>query len=105
MKRFIAPAILITIEELKKRKVVTREMCLEVIMTPMQREVFDAVELWWERFGYAPSLEDIARLRGKSGLGNTKRLVDKLVELGALKKRGSRSVRPSYIRYRNLPDE
>ena len=77
---------------------------MEVIVSPAQREVFLIVDEWWKKFGFSPTLRDIAHQRGKMGLGNTKQMVDRLVELGVLKKvknRG-RSIRPVYINFRNL---
>ena len=73
-------------------------------MSPAQREVFLIVDEWWKRYGFSPSLRDIANQRGKMGLGNTMRLVDRLVELGVFKKINGcgRTVRPVYINFRNL---
>jgi hypothetical protein len=80
------------------------EQCMEVEMTPAQREVFLIVDEWWKRYGYSPSIRDIAYQRGRSGLGNTMEIVDRLVAKGVLKKlRGSgRSIRPVYINFKNL---
>lgn len=77
---------------------------MELGMTETQREVFLVIDEWWKKFGYGPSLRDIAYLRGKPGLGSTKKLVDRLVKLGAVKKVEGmgRSVRPVYINFRNL---
>jgi hypothetical protein len=77
---------------------------LEVGMSPAQREVFLVVDEWWKKYGFAPSLRDIAYVRGKMGLGNTKKIVDRLVELGALKRLDGRrrSVRPVYVNFKNL---
>ena len=87
-----------------KRKELSFDECMEVIVSPAQREVFLIIDEWWKRFGCSPSLRDIAHQRGKMGLGNTKRCVDRLVELGVLKKleRKGRTVRPVYINFRNL---
>jgi hypothetical protein len=73
-------------------------------MSPAQREVFLVVDEWWKKYGFAPSLRDIAYVRGKMGLGNTKKIVDRLVELGALKRLEGRrrSVRPVYVNFRGL---
>ena len=82
----------------------TYEECLEKEMSPAQNEVFLVIDEWWKKYHYAPTLRDIAYIRGKMGLANTKRLVDRLVDLGVVKKlkgRG-RSVRPVYINFRNL---
>ena len=77
---------------------------LEGKMSPAQREVFLVIDEWWKKYGFSPSLRDIAYVRGKMGLGNTKELVDRLVRLGVVKRvegRG-RTVRPVYINFRNL---
>lgn len=78
--------------------------CLEVGMSPDQKEVFLAIDEWWKRFGYSPTIREIAYLRGKMGLGNTQRIVKRLVELGVIKriKGRGRTIRPVYINFRNL---
>ena len=80
------------------------EQCMEVEMTPAQREVFLIVDEWWKRYGYSPSIRDIAYQRGRSGLGNTLEIVDRLVAKGVLKKlrKSGRSIRPVYINFKNL---
>jgi predicted glycosyl hydrolase (DUF1957 family) len=83
---------------------VSFEKSLEMIVTNAQREVFLCIDEYWKKFYFAPSLRDIAKMRGKSGLGNTKVIVDRLVELGVLKrlKGKARSVRPCYINFKGL---
>ena len=78
--------------------------CKEMAMSPAQREVFIVIDEWWKKFGYSPSYRDIAYARGKMGLGNTKEIIDRLVELGVLKrlKNRGRTVRPVYINFRTL---
>ena len=72
-------------------------------MSPAQKEVFIIVDEWWKKFGFSPTLRQIAEMRGKVGIGNTKEIVDRLVRLGALKKlERRRSIRPVYIRYRDV---
>lgn len=80
------------------------ENSLERIVTNAQREVFLCIDEYWKKFYFAPSLREIAKMRGKSGLGNTKVIVDRLVELGVLKrlKGKARSVRPCYVNFRNI---
>lgn len=82
----------------------TYEECLGREMSPAQNEVFLVIDEWWKKYHYAPTLRDIAYVRGKMGLANTKRLVDRLVDLGVVKKLSGRgrSVRPVYINFRNL---
>lgn len=72
-------------------------------MTPVQSEVYEIISEYWKRYGCSPSYRDIAQVRGKSGLGNIKKIVDRLEKLGAIKRiKGKRSVRPIHIRFRNL---
>lgn len=80
------------------------EESMEKIVTNAQREVFLCVDEYWKKYYFAPTLREIAKMRGKSGLGNTKVIVDRLVELGVLKrlKGKARSVRPCYINFRNI---
>jgi sulfur relay (sulfurtransferase) DsrC/TusE family protein len=87
-----------------KKRDLTAKQCEEMEMSPAQREVFLIVDEWWKAYGFSPSMRDIANQRGKMGLGNTMRLVDRLVELGVFKKIDGcgRTVRPVYINFRNL---
>ena len=87
-----------------KKKDFTYEQCMEIKMTPAQREVFLIVDEWWKRYGYSPSVRVIAYQRGRSGLGNTLEIVDRLVAKGVLKKlrKSGRSIRPVYINFKNL---
>ena len=80
------------------------EESMERIVTNAQREVFICIDEYWKKYYFAPTLREIAKMRGKSGLGNTKVIVDRLVELGVLKrlKGKARSVRPCYINFRNV---
>lgn len=80
------------------------EECLGVGMSPDQKEVFLIIDEWWKEFGYSPTVREIAHVRGKMGIGNTQRMVDRLVELGVIKKlKGAgRTIRPVYIRFKNL---
>jgi SOS-response transcriptional repressor LexA len=82
----------------------TREECMEMDMTPAQKEVFIVVDEWWKKFGYGPSIRDICTVRQKTGMGNTKEIIDRLVRLGVLKrlKGAGRSVRPVYLNFRNI---
>jgi len=80
------------------------EEVMEMKMSPAQKEVFIVIDEWWKKFGYSPTIRDIAFVRGKMGLGCTHKIVDRLVKLGAIKKvKGQgRSIRPVYINFRNL---
>ena len=80
------------------------EQTMELGMTEAQNEVFLAIDEWWKKFHYGPSYRDIILLRGKGGLGSTKKIVDRLVKIGAVKRVEGmgRSVRPTYISFRNI---
>jgi hypothetical protein len=84
----------------------TRQECLEVDMSPAQKEVFLAIDEWWKRYGFSPTLRDIAYVRGKMGMGSTKRIVDRLVQLGVVKKIDGvgRTIRPAWVNYRSLKE-
>lgn len=94
---------LVVNRDMARRPRVRREECLEVGMSPVQREVFLIVDEWWKKFGHSPTLRQIAEMRGKSGVGNTKEIVDRLVKLGVLKRlERRRSIRPVYINFRTI---
>jgi len=82
----------------------TFEDCMEMEMTPVQREVFLIVDEWWKEFGYSPALKDIAYQRGTTSLANTRKIVNRLIDIGALKKLEGkhRTIRPVYINFRTL---
>lgn len=88
----------------QKRSDLTEIKCMEMDMSPAQKEVFLVIDEWWKKYGYSPTLRDIAYVRGKMGLGNTKKIVDRLVLLGVIKKLDGvgRTIRPVYINFRNL---
>lgn len=73
-------------------------------MSPAQKEVFMVIDAFWEKYGYSPSLRDIAYVRGKMGIGSTKKIVDRLVLLGVIKKIDGvgRTIRPAWVAYRHL---
>ena len=88
----------------QKRSDLTEIKCMEMDMSPAQKEVFLVIDEWWKKYGYSPTLRDIAYVRGKMGIGNTKKIVDRLVLLGVIKKLDGvgRTIRPVYINFRNL---
>jgi hypothetical protein len=98
------PDVLINREMVMRRRERTYEECMEIGMTPVQKEVFLVIDEWWRRYGFGPSIRDICRIRGKGGMGNTSEIIERLVKLGVVKRlKGSgRSVRPVYIQFRNL---
>ena len=82
----------------------TKEEVWGLAMTEAERHVYLIIEVFWEKYGFAPSYADIAFLRGTSGIGNIKRIVDKLVQMGAVKRipHAKRSVRPVHINFKHL---
>jgi len=83
----------------------TYEKCMEACMTEKQRTVFLIIDEYWRNFGYGPSIDDIMFHTGDKGRGNVHRVVKKLCELGICRRsaHSARSVRPSYLKLRNLP--
>lgn len=81
----------------------SREETLEMDMTETQREVFLMVDEWWKRFGFSPTVREIALWR-KKGVSNTQKVIDRLVKIGALKRVDGmqRTLRPTYVNFRNL---
>jgi SOS-response transcriptional repressor LexA len=77
---------------------------MEVRMSPVQKEVFLIVDEWWKKYGFSPSLRDIANQRGKMSMSNTSKIISRLVDIGVIKKvdRRGRTIRPVYINFRNL---
>jgi SOS-response transcriptional repressor LexA len=80
------------------------EQCMEVRMSPVQKEVFLIVDEWWKKYGFSPSLRDIANQRGKMSMSNTSKIICRLVDIGVIKKldQRGRTIRPVYIKFRNL---
>jgi len=73
-------------------------------MTPAQKEVFLVIDEWWKKFGFGPTVDDVMRLTGDKGRGNVNRKMRRLVELGICKgaPNRARSIRPSYLRVREI---
>ena len=73
-------------------------------MTPVQKEIYMIIESWWKEFGFGPSIDDVMKLTGEKGRGNVSRKMWALVDLGICKgvKGRARSIRPAYMRLRNL---
>ncbi len=77
------------------------------VMTPRQQHIFMIIEGWWKKFGYGPSIDEIMMLSKDKSRSNVSRLIKELTKCGAVKKTPGkwRSVRPSYVRYRDLGEE
>ena len=73
-------------------------------MTEKQKTIYLIIDEHWKRFGYGPSIDYIMDQTGDKGRGNVHRTMKALVEMGACKqiKNRARSVRPSYIRFRDI---
>lgn len=82
----------------------TLEESLERLMTPKQKEVFVVIDEFWKKFGFGPSVDDIMHMTGDKGRGNVARVCRNLCELGICKRvpNRARSIRPSYLKLRNL---
>ena len=83
----------------------TLDACIGACMTEKQRTVFLVIDEYWRNYGYGPSIDDIMFHTGDRGRGNVHRVVKKLCDLGICRraKFSARSVRPSYLKLRNLP--
>lgn len=83
------------------------DSCEEMCMTPSQVEVYIVIDEFWKKFGCGPTYREIAQVMGKKGIGNVKRIVDRLVETGACKRipNRDRSVRPAYMTFKKMYDD
>lgn len=82
----------------KTKRVIKREM------SPAQKETFLIIDEYWKNFGYGPTIDDIMRITGEKSRSNVSRKMKILIEIGVCKGLTSRarSIRPSYIRLRDL---
>lgn len=73
-------------------------------MTEKQAIVYKIIEEWWKMYGFAPSMEDVMKHTGDKGKSNIHRIYKTLCELGHCKMipRKARSIRPSYLRVRDI---
>ena len=73
-------------------------------MTPAQKEIFLVIDEWWKKFGFGPTIDDVMRITGDRGRGNTNRKMRALVELGVCKglPNRPRSIRPAYLKVREI---
>lgn len=73
-------------------------------MSPAQKETFLIIDEYWKNFGYGPTIDDIMRITGEKSRSNVSRKMKILIEIGVCKGLTSRarSIRPSYIRLRDL---
>lgn len=82
----------------KTKRVIKREM------SPAQKNTFLVIDEYWKNFGYGPTIDDIMRITGEKSRSNVSRKMKILIEIGVCKGLTSRarSIRPSYIRLRDL---
>jgi SOS-response transcriptional repressor LexA len=73
-------------------------------MTERQAIVYEMIDEWWKKFGYAPSIDDVMKHTKFKGRGHTHRIMKQLCDLGHCKRlpNRARSIRPSYIRIHKL---
>ena len=73
-------------------------------MTPSQKAVYLAIDVFWKRFGFGPSIDNIMHLTGNKGRGNVSKICRDLIKMkichGIPGK--ARSIRPKHIRLREL---
>lgn len=76
-------------------------------MTDAQREIYQVIDGWWNKFGFGPSIDDIMRITGDKGRGNVHRKIRSLLRAGHLKglPNRARSVRPAYLRVYKIEPE
>ena len=75
-------------------------------MTPRQSDVFTAIDLFWKKHGHSPSIDEIMMMINCRSRSNVSRMISQLCDLGILKKLPNRrrTVRPSYVNFRNMND-
>jgi len=94
--------------EVERFIVRTHEEALERLMTQNQMSVYIAIDEFWKKYGFGPTVENIQFMTGDRSRSNIHRIMRRLVELGVCKQtpRRARSIRPSYIKlYKvDMPD-
>lgn len=77
-------------------------------MTPRERDVLEAVKAFWKKYGYGPSIPEIAVMIGRKSFGGIPRMLKSLEEQGfverpvtATGRARQRAVRPTR---KMLPD-
>lgn len=73
-------------------------------MTPRQQDIYLVIEMWWQKYGYSPSIDEIMMVSKDKSRSNVSRLINELCKIGACKKipNKRRTLRPSGIRFKNL---
>lgn len=71
-------------------------------MTPRQNDVYLVIEVFWEKFGFSPSIDEVMKLAKLKSRGSASRIMNELVKQGACKRiEGKRrTIRPAYIKFK-----
>lgn len=85
-------------------RILTRDQCLERIMTPKQKTVFLAIDEFWKAYGYGPSVDEIMAITQSTSRGSVNRIMKLLCEANICKRveRRARSIRPSYMQLKSI---
>jgi hypothetical protein len=69
-------------------------------LTPKQREVYDAIDMWWKTYGFGPSIDDVMHMTKSVSRGGTVYRMQSLVRKGFCKHEPlePRSIRPAYLK-------
>ena len=54
-------------------------------MTPRQQDIYLVIEMWWKKYGYSPSIDEIMFVSKDRSRSNVSRLINELVKIGACK--------------------
>lgn len=72
-------------------------------MTEKQTSIYRFIDAWWQEYGYAPSITEIMEGTNDKSRSSVQHVLKRLCEMGVCKKiPGKKSIRPSYIRLRNV---
>lgn len=73
-------------------------------MTPVQKEMFMAIDVFWEKYGFGPSIDDLMRLTHNKSRSNVSRICNLLVREKLCKRtpKMARSIRPHWINLKGL---
>jgi len=78
----------------------THELAKERIMTEHQMNVYIAIDEFWKKYGFGPTVENIQYMTGDNSRSNIHRIMKRLCDLGVCKRtpRRARSIRPAYLK-------
>jgi SOS-response transcriptional repressor LexA len=73
-------------------------------MTERQSRIYQVIDEWWKKFGFAPSIDDVMEQTNFKGRGNVHRIMKQLCEMGYCKRlpHRARSIKPSYLKVHKL---